>query len=316
MGIGECTPLLGYNWEDIGTDLNALLSLIPALIGLSSDDARKVVLDHQKATPFAMSSLLCALDLTDGNVDLPWDIPAFRFIKSMDISDERHAMSTLEAGIEDGFNCFKVKIGKNIEQEVAVLNSILSFSPRNTLLRCDANKALSYSEALNFAQKIRDPEGIEYIEQPFAEACWDDHARFQKNVGIPVALDESVYYLDDVKKAFESKACKTIKLKLMKHGGLKETIALGKKAQQLGLNVVLGNGVQTDWGCYLEAVLFNLLRLDSGGEMVGFFKQKESLLKKRISIQDGKLVFGDNRFKMEEFLPWLMERKREVFSFS
>jgi hypothetical protein len=64
----------------------------------------------------------------------------------------------------------------------------------------------------------------------------------------------------------------------MKCGSISKTIEYAEFAQQKGLGVVLGNGVQTEIGCYLEALIQNKLNLKVAGEMNGFNKQADSIL--------------------------------------
>ena len=292
VGLGECTPLFGYNWEDIKTAKETLTTVAPGLIGLPLESARDAALGLQRNAPFAASSLLSALGVIERELEKVKNISAIHIIKSIDISNERQALSSLKKGIREGFRCFKVKIGRNIEVESRVFNSVLSSAPGEALFRCDGNKNVGFTEAMKFADNLCSPEKIEYVEQPFPEDSWEEHMSFQESTGIAVTLDESIYSTDDVKMASQTGACRMIKLKLMKHGGMRETLAVGEEARKQGLKVILGNGVQTDWGCYLEAMLYARLGLETYGEMVGFMKQKASFLEDCLGLRAATLLIS------------------------
>jgi o-succinylbenzoate synthase len=316
VGLGECTPLFGYNWENIKTAKEALTTVAPRLIGLPSEGARSVALGLQESAPFAASSILSALDVIEKGLETTKNISAINLIKSIDISNKRQALSLLTKGIREGYKCFKVKIGSNMEAESKVFNSVLSSAPHEALFRCDGNKNVGFSEAMNFAENLTSPEKIEYIEQPFPEDSWDDHRRFQESTGIAVTLDESIYTTDDVKMASQSGACRGIKLKLMKHGGIRETLAVGEEARKQGLKVVLGNGVQTDWGCYLEAILHTRLSLETYGEMVGFIKQKTSFLVDSLELGGAALFMSYPPSDVKMVIERIKRIHRECLCFS
>ena len=95
---------------------------------------------------------------------------------------------------------------------------------------------------------------------------------------VPIMIDESIYGLEDIKKAKEIGA-KYIKLKLCKFGGLKILEAALDYAKTLGLHVVFGNGVATDIANYYELNFYkkNKNKIFGATESVGFQKIKKSL---------------------------------------
>ena len=60
------------------------------------------------------------------------------------------------------------------------------------------------------------------------------------------------------------------------------------RARALGLGTVLGNGVATEIGCWMEACVAAKV-VTTAGEMNGFLKQKRSLLIAPLRVEQGYL---------------------------
>ena len=102
-------------------------------------------------------------------------------------------------------------------------------------------------------------------------------------------LDESIYGPDDIERAAELNAADFIKLKLMKAGGL-DALADGlAQIRDLGMTPVLGNGVASDPGCWMEACAARRL-IDNAGEMNGFLKPETGIFASPLAVSNGSVV--------------------------
>ena len=104
--------------------------------------------------------------------------------------------------------------------------------------------------------------------------------------GIPLMLDESIYSVREIEKAAELGAAHFIKVKLMKFTSLAYLEAAILRIRVLGMQPVLGNGVATDVGCWMEACIA-ARHIDNAGEMNGFLKPKERLLADELVFKGG-----------------------------
>ena len=102
-------------------------------------------------------------------------------------------------------------------------------------------------------------------------------------------LDESIYGIDDFRRAADLKAARYIKLKLMKQGGLDRLAAAIDSIRECGMEPVLGNGVACEIGCWMEACLARG-RINNAGEMNGFLKPAARLLKNPLKFDRGAIV--------------------------
>ena len=61
----------------------------------------------------------------------------------------------------------------------------------------------------------------------------------------------------------------------------------------MGMKAVLGNGVATDVGCWMEALIASK-HIDNAGEMNGFLKPRESILINPLIFKDGAIDLHRN----------------------
>lgn len=110
------------------------------------------------------------------------------------------------------------------------------------LLRVDANTAWSPAEAVRVLRRI-EPLGIELVEQPVAREDLDGLRWVRERVGIPVFADEACRAASDIAQL--AGRVDGVNLKLMKSGGLRETLRTVHAARAHGLRVMLGSMVET-----------------------------------------------------------------------
>ena len=106
---------------------------------------------------------------------------------------------------------------------------------------------------------LRGLEGVDlarflWLEQPLDRADWNGAQYLCGRAPVPIVLDECIYDEADVVRA-KAIGARGVKLKLMKHFGMKETARLAHHARNLGLAVLFGNGVATDIGNLAEFLM-------------------------------------------------------------
>ena len=81
-------------------------------------------------------------------------------------------------------------------------------------------------------------QGVEYIEQPLEEGKEFDLQYLYTNRPMPIYIDESCRYSQDVCKLADY--IDGVNMKLMKCGGITEALLLMKKAQKYKLKTMIG----------------------------------------------------------------------------
>ncbi|MBE2222345.1 MAG: dipeptide epimerase [Anaerolineae bacterium] len=137
----------------------------------------------------------------------------------------------------------KVKLGS--EDDVACIAAIRAARP-DVKIRVDANAAWSPEEAVRRIEALT-PYNLELVEQPTAKSDIAGMGFVQARTDLPVVADESVQTLADV-EALAAAGVQGINLKLMKVGGITPGVKMLKRAQELGLRIMLGCMVETSLG--------------------------------------------------------------------
>ena len=102
-------------------------------------------------------------------------------------------------------------------------------------------------------------------------------------------MDESICTLADVERAADIHNVGFCKLKLKRFGGLDLLKAALDAVRHCGMELVLGDGVSIELGCWMEAcVAVGTIR--NAGEFNGFLKPRVRLFVEPLQFADGKLV--------------------------
>jgi L-alanine-DL-glutamate epimerase-like enolase superfamily enzyme len=147
-----------------------------------------------------------------------------------------------------GFGVFKVKVGKNVDDDVAALEAVHRAVPGVTF-RIDANAGFDAKDAIHLIGVLeRIGLRIECFEQPCAPGDLDALASVCRAVGPPVIADESVASMADLARVAAAGAADGVNLKIAKSGGLLAALAIGREAQRRGMPLMVGGMVETRLG--------------------------------------------------------------------
>ena len=156
--------------------------------------------------------------------------------------DTPEAMAQMAQQIAS-YPIIKIKLGSDDDR--ARLAAIRAARP-DARLRVDANAGWSRAEAHTRLEELL-PFDLEMIEQPLAKEDIEGMGLLQAACPIPIVADESVQTLEDVENLARA-GVHGINLKLMKIGGLTPALVLLKRAQTLGLRIMLGCMIETSIG--------------------------------------------------------------------
>jgi L-alanine-DL-glutamate epimerase-like enolase superfamily enzyme len=147
-----------------------------------------------------------------------------------------------------GFNCFKVKVGRDWRADRASLRAVAAAVP-DARFRLDANAGFQASDALALLEgALGDGLTVECFEQPCAVADLQGMAQLCAASPVPIVADESFRGADDLDRLLAARAAHAINLKLVKLGGPLAAVALGRRARAAGLRLMAGAMVETRVG--------------------------------------------------------------------
>ncbi len=236
-GIGECAPL-----PDLSCD--ALPDYEQRLKELCRNVEQTGAIDYDLLRPYpsilfgietALQHLRCGTTaLSDtpfahGEEGIP--INGLVWMGSFD-----EMLRRLEAKMEAGFRCVKLKIGAiDFEKELELVRHIRRhFSAKEIELRADANGGFSTSDALDKLKLLAEYD-IHSIEQPIKQHQWQEMAALCAASPLPIALDEELIGVNDPARKqllLDTIHPAYIILKPSLHGGMygsREWIALAKE---------------------------------------------------------------------------------------
>lgn len=293
MGFGEATILTGYTPETIEGAWAAVGEIAQDVVGLETDDAKAQALLRHATAPFSATAVVTAIEMLQGHDVLKAgnasEVPLLAILSATErdqIADE------IKGHTAAGYGTIKVKIGWDLEDDLARVAFIQSCLPDDVKIRIDGNQGYSKADGVAFASRVS-PVGVELLEQPCHMDDWDAAAAIGKASVVPFMLDESIYGETEIERAADLGGVSYVKLKLMKAGSIENLMRQLSLIRELGMIPVLGNGVASDPGCWMEACVASVL-IDNAGEMNGFLKPSKGIFTQPLTVQDGKIIMPED----------------------
>jgi len=292
-GVGEATALPGYADETSRVIAERLADVCAQLPGRAIDQARLIVDELYSEFPFSASAVGTALDEAVGAWSVPerLRVPLVHPVAAS--RDIREMLENVESAVRHGYRTVKVKVANDADADPTAARALLQAS-FGVSYRFDANQGYTPDEARQLLEAIVEagPTDVEYLEQPFPVEDWGLTERLCKEYPGRIMLDESIYDQADIRRASDCGA-EFIKLKLFKAKGVSHLLAVTRYTRELGLKVVLGNGVATDVCNLAEAAAFTSEDgLYHGAfEGNGFLKMAKCLRHDALREKSGMLVY-------------------------
>jgi L-Ala-D/L-Glu epimerase len=279
FGYGEAAPFPEVGGEDRPSCLATLAQLAQPLIGRSVQDYRRLALEMTEQAP-AQPAARCALEtaLIDAfcrTAQMPmwqlWggaDVRARETDITIPIATLQQSLALARGWYEQGFRLFKMKVGKDVEEDIRRLEALHQALPGISFIG-DGNQGFSREDCLTFAKDVRKFGGtLALLEQPVVRDDLDSLAAIRRDTGIPVAADESVRSLGDARKVVKQGAADYINIKIMKTGVIEAQEIAGFTLAS-GLKLMIGGMLESRiaMGCSFSLVLgmkgFEVLDLDT-----------------------------------------------------
>ncbi len=145
---------------------------------------------------------------------------------------------------QSGCRIIKIKLGKNLHDDIERVKQIRTAVGANMILRLDANQGWSFDDAL-FALGELESENIEFCEQPMRTWYDDLLPELALNSPIKIMADESCYNYHDARKLINNKGCDYINIKFAKSGGILGAQKIHEEALQHGVKCMIGSMMET-----------------------------------------------------------------------
>jgi len=218
VGLGEVAPLPWFGSETLAEALDFCRSLA----GQIDDDEIDTIPDRFPACQFAFESARSLARAASIDRSRLPSSPTFSPAQNLDrcrlLPAGRASLAALDREPNHHIpHTYKWKIAtESIDDELTIFSALGRQLPPGTRLRLDANGGLSYDHACRWLEvcdrsndRVNNPVNpadratvlIEFLEQPLPPAQWSKLLRLSQRFATPIALDESIANLQQLRTA-------------------------------------------------------------------------------------------------------------------
>lgn len=311
VGYGESCPVPPYSEETTAQVWQSLADILPTLVGAEPSWVLQSLATRSGGSEsFSYVAPTTAVESLVNPVSNETEL-AIPVVGTVLVHDGAGLRKEIQALVATGYETLKVKVGFDPVVDARRVGCIQEEIPDGVQLRLDANEGWDPPQAAEFLKRI-DPSGIELLEQPFPRTRWDWVADLvEQNPSVALMLDESIHSEESIARAAEV-GVQLVKLKLMKTGSREALSRRLRFAQDLGLSVVIGNGIAGVVDNWYEAVCAR--GTPRAGEMNGNLKLRHSVLTQRPVLSRGNLRFPAG-FQLETQADELLRRSERSLIF-
>jgi L-alanine-DL-glutamate epimerase-like enolase superfamily enzyme len=257
-GIGSGNPSEYVVGENLNQTIEALQEKnLAFLIGRDIREFYQLVFEVQERfpkNPAARAALDIALhDVFTKHLGIPLVKFLGQKIKTMPTSNTigiKNVQETVKEAIEyvkAGFKVLKVKLGKDLEEDIERLVKIRENLGKEIIIRIDANQGYTVQQTIDFYQRTS-ALNIELIEQPLPAKAVAEMKQLPDAIKNVIAADESLISPKDALDLVKPpKAAGIFNIKLMKCGGVSQGLKIAQIAREENIDLF--------WGCNDESVV-------------------------------------------------------------
>lgn len=278
-GIGELAPFPEVSGETRDGSLARATTLAGELVGRSAHHLRALaaqMAEQAYDAPAARCGLETALfDAWCHAAKVPlWSLWGGRDVRpyqtdiSVPITTADDTLRLAKGWYTRGFRLFKMKVGHDVDQDIARLEAVHRAWPDISFI-LDANQGYSREQAAAAVKGLlRVGARIVLLEQPVVREDLESMAALERDWNIPVAADESVRSVEDVRAVIAARAAGFVNIKITKTG-VCAALDIATMVRGAGLRLMIGGMVETRiaMGCSFAMVMglggFEVLDLDT-----------------------------------------------------
>ncbi len=303
-GWGEAAPLM-YITKETGSEMTARLrQAAPQIQGKEADELL-ATLDETvdfKGMGAARTALeIAAIDLAAKINQTPFS-QVFGGHKRNTVTldgpigllPNDEAIKKAETLVDQGVRTLKVKSGVDMEADAERIVRLRERFGPQIKLRTDANGGFSPEEALRFTDKMVEI-GLEHFEQPVLpteEKCIEVFREIRAR-GMQVAVDESLFSIDNARRLVDAEAADVAVIKIAKFGGPRNAWEVARVFDDAGKPALLSSPYES----YIAksagfALALSLETADRAHELAHFLDE-EPYAEWSHSISGGEFTLAD-----------------------
>ena len=183
--------------------------------------------------------------------------PLFRLLGGDDYAIETDLTCDLEAPevmakaaksyVDRGFMTIKVKVGQGPDIDTARLRTIREAVGSSPRIRIDANQGWTVPQAIDSLRRLEKYD-IEFCEQPVTADDVAGLRAVRTASPIPIMADEALFLPPDAIKLIKAECCDYFNIKVMKAGGIHNSMKIAHIAQAADIRCMVGCMLETRLG--------------------------------------------------------------------
>lgn len=191
---------------------------------------------------------------------------------------------------EHGVEAFKVKVGRSLSQDVAVVRALRTELGDGVELYADANRGWDADTAVVAARRLAD-HGVTMLEEPNPADDVLGRRRVVRSSPIPVVGDESTITLGGVARALLDGDAEAISVKVARTG-FTDSAKIVALCEGLGVTTVVGNQIDGMLGTVASVALGCGLRSPARHpvEVTNYLLMTDDVLAEPPVIADGRIA--------------------------
>ena len=263
-GIGEACPFPPITGETQDSNIAAARAIREILLDkdpLNIEGLIDGIGNIVHANPSAVAAFDMALyDLLGKVAGLPLYklLGGYRSSFETDLTTGLNTPEKMAASVKEslalGYRQIKIKVGEDPDLDLRRVQAVRQAIGPEVKLRIDANQGWSVSQAIS-ALKRMEPYQVEFCEQPVKDSDIYGLRQVRTQSPVPIMADESLFGPADAIKLIKEEACDYFNIKLMKAGGILNSLKIAHVAAAANIKCMVGCMLETRLGLTAAAHL-------------------------------------------------------------
>jgi len=249
VGFGEACPFPPITGETQDTNLSMARSIREMLVGRNPLAIESLVAEMGPMS-HSNPSVVAAYDMALFDIlGKAAGLPVFRLLggdkatfetdvtTGIDTPEAMAASAKMHAG--RGYKTLKAKVGLDPDEDTARVRAIREAIGPDINLRIDANQGWTVPQAI-YALNRMEQYKVQLVEQPVV--AWDTVGLKTVRAAspIPIMADEALFLPADAIKLIRAEACDYFNIKLMKAGGILNSVRIAHIAAAANMRCMVG----------------------------------------------------------------------------
>jgi L-alanine-DL-glutamate epimerase-like enolase superfamily enzyme len=302
VGLGEACPFPPITGETQETNITVAKSFRDMIIGknpLAIESLLKEFGSFVHTNPSAVAAFDMAFyDILGKVAGLPLfrllggDKTSFETDLTVDLDTPENMAGAAKDFVGRGFKTIKVKVGQRADVDVARLQAIRDAVGSEPQIRIDANQGWTVPQAIA-ALKQMEKFKVQFVEQPVA--AWDVAGlkAVRLESPIPVMADEALFLPSDAIKLVKAEACDYFNIKLMKAGGIMNSLKISQIAESANIRCMIGCMLETRLGLTAAAHLCAAQQTITFADLDGFNSHTIDPVVEGMAVREGTITLSE-----------------------